>query len=465
MLTQITKTMLELALSLFTPSLLKSTKKKLKDEIKDYFDPKKKIIIEFFEETKNSILIPRFFALRLFPSLKIDPTWKRPIQKKLTLNGTLMQTTKRPQVLAFHDTMKQLETKTGASLILGCGTGKTVIAIALAIELQQKCLILVHKSFLMDQWEARIRQFVKEDVNIGIIKQDKCETEDCQFVIASVQSLLSAREYPKEALSYGLLIVDESHHSAASCFSRCFNKLQYYYSLSLTATPKRKDGLEQRIYDLLGSPSYVHNTPSNNNVQVNMLTYNSGSCKEHFIRGYGSKKKLNFSKMITVLTDDHVRNNLIIKVVQLMRRQYPKRQGLLLGHRVKHLKYLYSRLDPEYTALITGSINSEKKKMKGKKRKREEIHFDKFLTLSTYSMASEGMDMMNGSFIILATPMTRIEQAIGRVMRGKVLDRPVIIDIVDPFSLFKIQSYTRRKLYTTRGFEIIRVSDKDIMQA
>ena len=53
--------------------------------------------------------------------------------------------------------------------------------------------------------------------------------------------------------SYGFVIVDECHHVAASAFFHVLNRIPARYWLGLTATPERRDGLEDLIYHQLGS--------------------------------------------------------------------------------------------------------------------------------------------------------------------------------------------------------------------
>ena len=52
---------------------------------------------------------------------------------------------------------------------------------------------------------------------------------------------------------YGFVIVDECHHVAASAFFHVLNRIPARYWLGLTATPERRDGLEDLIYHQLGS--------------------------------------------------------------------------------------------------------------------------------------------------------------------------------------------------------------------
>ena len=55
--------------------------------------------------------------------------------------------------------IKKMNEKDGGVLSLACGKGKTVIALYIACILKVKTLVIVHKSFLLNQWKDRIKQF------------------------------------------------------------------------------------------------------------------------------------------------------------------------------------------------------------------------------------------------------------------------------------------------------------------
>jgi superfamily II DNA or RNA helicase len=74
--------------------------------------------------------------------------------------------------------------------------------------------------------------------------------------------------------------------------------------------------------------------------------------------------------------------------------------------------------------------------------------------IGTYQAASEGFDVADLDTLILSTPKSDVEQAVGRILRQKNKNDPLVIDIVDSFSIFKAQYYKRRKFYKTICKEI-----------
>jgi len=79
------------------------------------------------------------------------------------------------------------------------------------------------------------------------------------------------------------------------------------------------------------------------------------------------------------------------------------------------------------------------------------------ILLGTFSMASEGLDISKLDTVLLASPRSNIQQSVGRILRKKEEDRvyvPLIIDIIDYFSLFINQGNKRRKYYTKCNYNI-----------
>jgi superfamily II DNA or RNA helicase len=130
----------------------------------------------------------------------------------------------------------------------------TVCAINIACRLKLKTLVIVHQTFLQDQWIERIEQFT--NANIGIIRQDKVIIEGKDIVIGMLQSI-SGRDYDEEIFEqFGLVIYDECHHIGAKVFSKSLQKAGCKYTLGLSATPIRKDGMTKIIHWHLGDTLY-----------------------------------------------------------------------------------------------------------------------------------------------------------------------------------------------------------------
>ena len=202
--------------------------------------------------------MPQHYARKALCARLID---KRPEPVKMNPNikfvGSLRKKTRQPE--AFHDVMQSLTTTNGAILSLPCGYGKTTVALALACKLGLKTLVIVHKEFLLDQWVERINEFVPGS-SIGRIQRDTVDVEGKDFVMGMLQSV-SQKSYPKEVFQeFGLVIVDEAHHICAQVFSQAFLKFCPKYTMGLSATPERLDGLTPVFTLVFGTHSVSNRT-------------------------------------------------------------------------------------------------------------------------------------------------------------------------------------------------------------
>jgi superfamily II DNA or RNA helicase len=437
----------------FSPAQWVETQKKLTCKIEE-FQSKETHDLHFYVEAEDDmVFVPKFFPLPF-----VVPAQTNEVHEHSTCSFTCQL---RPdQTEAMDKIVNALRATTGAILIAPAGSGKTNVAIAAGCKLGGRMLVLCLQEDWLTQWFDRFKNVIRGDIKVGWIQQDRCEYENCDIVLASVKSI-AARDYPEDALNCDLLIVDEVHHTACATYLLALCKITCKYTLGLTATPKRRAFLDQMVRFLIGEPIHGMQRPPNPQVQVNMILYSLGAQKE-----VHKQNTLNWSYMITLLTRDAVRNRLLVALVQLLLKAQPGRKGLLLSARVDHLKQLHHALGPEISAIITGEIHTDmtKKDRAAKKRKREQIRFEKFLTLSTYLLLGESTDF-DGDFVILGTPVPHAEQPTGRIMRGRNRQhRPAIFDIVDPFSIF--QNWTRQRIshYTANGYQILQLKERQIFQ-
>lgn len=334
-------------------------------------------------------------------------------------------------------------------------THNTSMSIYLAHKLGLRSLILTHKSFLQDQWIKRIKQFTGLDA--GIIRQKKVDVEDKNFVVGMIQSI-GRRDYdPKIFEGFGLLIIDEAHHYSSKYFSKALFKVGATYTIGLSATPYRSDGLIKVMNWFIGDIMYEKKLRINNQVVSKIITFSSKDKlfaeKSRYMKG---QVRPDCVKMITNLTELKARNNHIINVINELRKD-PERKILILSGRKNHLKVLKDAvdnmidLDVKSKAILEDECKTHYYTGDLKREEREEAEANADILFATYDMAHEGLDIERLNTIILATPKKDVVQAVGRILR-KVLQngdiRPLIIDFVDNLSIFKNQATVREKFYT-----------------
>ena len=320
----------------------------------------------------------------------------------------------------------------GGVLSLDVGMGKTVCALALAARFKRRTMIIVHKGFLADQWIERIGQFCP-GATVGRIQQDTFEVEGRDFVIAMIQTLC-VRPWPADAFkSIGMVIVDEAHHIAAQAFSQTMFLFRPKYTLGLTATPERKDGLTRLLYWFMGPEFFRLQRKDQDQVTVHRVPFTCEAFLEAPpVTNFG---KLNFAEVVNVLTRIPERNALIKDLIQ----KSPGQHILVLTDRREHAAWLRDNIAG--SALYIGGMKQDALDAASKAR----------VVVGTFSLAQEGLDIPTLDTVFLVTPHSDVKQAIGRILRGA--SRPVIWDVVDAWSV--LYSMWRKRLGTYRDLGIV----------
>jgi len=383
----------------------------------------------------DTILVPRYYG-----SAKLGPPAKDarrpPAAAHINFNGTLR--TETHQDRAFAAGIKAFEESGGGVLSIPPGFGKTTIALAFSAHLKVRTIIIVHKEFLANQWKERIQQFCP-GATIGRIQQDIFDTEK-DFVIAMIQTLCM-REVGS-LNQFGFLIVDEAHHIGAAAFSQAMFRFCPRYTLGLTATPERKDGLTRILYWFLGPEFFRLQRENQKTTRVEVVPYQDPLFKESPpLTRFG---KINMAQMVTDVTELPIRNEFIIKIAKNSVDQ--GRRVLILTDRREHCQYFQKELGPVLSGLYYGGLKESELEESSRKR----------IIIGTFAMAQEGLDIPVLDTIILASPKSDITQAIGRIMRetpGK-LNNPLIYDIADHWSVFHAMARKRMAVYRASGFEI-----------
>jgi superfamily II DNA or RNA helicase len=157
-----------------------------------------------FIENSKKISIPKYYGLKKLgkPDLIIED---EDVDINLKFKGVL-----RPhQKKVLDAVIPQLYEMKGGLISLPCGFGKTDMTLYIISEIiKKKTLIIVHKTFLMNQWKERIEKYFP-DVKIGVIVQNKIDVEDKDIVIGMLQSI-SMKTYDASIfLDFGVTVIDE----------------------------------------------------------------------------------------------------------------------------------------------------------------------------------------------------------------------------------------------------------------
>ena len=411
---------------------------------------KENIAFPVYQENNDYIAIPKYYGINKLGQPNENKELKGS-KIKAKFNGSL-----RPaQEEIVAKIVPIIKEKDGGVLCLPCAAGKTVLSLYLACLFKVKTLVIVHKTFLLNQWRERAEQFT--DAKVGMIQQNKIDVDGKDIVIGMLQSI-SKDKYDSDIFKdFGLVIFDEAHHAPSQYFSKALPLIACKKTIGLSATPKRNDRLEKILYWYFGDIMFKAETEENNKVLVNIVNYSLEHEKFKEFKMYNGE--VNRPKTINKITSIGRRNKFIIDLLENDVLIEDKRKVLILSDRIEHLNTLKTRLD-EREITTTGYYVGGMKQKDLKESETKQVIF------ASYGMASEALDIPDLNTLFMVTSRKEVEQAVGRVIRK--IDpnvRPTIYDFTDQLPSFVRQGYYRRKLYKKMGFEmkIIEVKENEII--
>lgn len=404
---------------------------------------------KIYQENEKLLKVPKFYGISKFGKPEKNEEVKGD-KVKLKFKGKLRDYQK-PIV---DISIKHMKEKDGGLISVGCGKGKTCMSLYIACKFKVKTLVIVHKTFLLNQWVDRIKQFTNAE--IGIIQQNKVDTNGKDIVIGMLQSIAKDK-YDKDIFKeFGLVIFDEAHHAPSKYFSRALPIISCKKSLALSATPKRSDRLEKVLYWYLGNIMYKAPPEENKEVLVKIIKYNVSHKKFREFK-LPFTGEVNRPKTLTKICQIKKRNKFIVKLLQEIMLE-DQRKVLLLSDRIEHLEYLKELIDEKEFTTSDFYIGGRKQKDLDEASKCQ-------LLLGTFAMASEALDIPELNTLIMVTPRREIEQSVGRILRKEHEVQPLVIDFVDQLNSFVKQGMYRRRYYRKKKYQVklIDVEENEVL--
>lgn len=393
-----------------------------------------------YRESHNKFYMPRYYGNENFG----DPDENR-IPKGNQVNINFVGELREYQLNIVNKYISHIGSSGGGLLDVDPGKGKTVMGLYIATKLKVKTLVIVHKSFLLNQWIERINQFIPE-ARVGKIQGPIIDIENKDIVIGMLQSL-SMKTYEENTFdSFGLSIYDEVHHLSAEVFSRCMMNIMTNYTLGLSGTMQRKDGLSKVFKMFLGPVVHKEKNKEHHEVIVKKIDYIVDDDNFNEIK-YDYRGNPQYSTMISKLCNYNRRSAFIIEIIKGEFKKNPDQQLMVLAHNKTLIEYLYKAV--EHNKI--GSVGYYVGGMKDAALKESE---SKQIIIATYAMASEGLDIKTLTTLLMATPKSDVCQSVGRILRVKHAN-PLVIDIVDYHEIFEKQWLKRRAYYVKQKYKII----------
>jgi len=409
--------------------------------VKPQFQPKYPV----YHEDKKYLYLPKHFGIERYGAVPSQRDVPETPEIHWQFAGSI-----RPAQIPVVNSFLFPEPHDGI-ISLHTGGGKTVCALYIASRLRVPTLVIIHNSFLRDQWIDRVKAFLP-NARIGRVQADVCDVADKDIVIVMLQTL-SMKELNVDVFKpIGFVIVDECHHIASEVFVQALPKVTSKYMLGLSATPDRKDKLMYAIHWFLGPLLYKSETGDSVDTKVNVEVYEYQNDDPVFNEIVTSSQGMvSVPIMVNKLTACEDRTAWLCRIIEDV--MDTDRQMLVLSDRVQHCEDLLAGLSPELkekACILSTAVKSDV---------RTEYCKTKAILIATYSMCREGFDVPSLNTLLMATPRPDIDQVVGRILRTEKKVRtvhPVIIDIVDP--QFRRQFGQRNSLYKKREYRVTKMA-------
>jgi len=397
-----------------------------------------------YRESDKKLYIPRYYGNEIFGDAK-QYKLTEGVDIDLHFNGSLRDY----QIPVIQKYLDHVSGGGGGLLELFCGWGKTDGTLYVIGQLKKKTIIIVHKEFLMNQWVERINKYYP-NAKIGKIQGQIIDIDGKDIVLCMLQSL-SMKDYPSSLFdSFGLTIIDEVHHISSEVFSNALFKLVTKYTLGLSATMNRSDGTTKVFKMFLGPVVYKQERSKDEKVIVRGITFQTND-EEYNELLLDFRGKPASSKMLSKLCTYNRRTEFILTVLKDMLVENPKQQIMIIASYKNILKYIFDAINHKNIATVGYYVG-------GMKEAALKLSESKQVVLATFAMASEGLDIKSLSTLFMVTPMTKIEQSVGRILRQKHDFNPVVVDIIDTHANFQRQWLKRKAFFKSQNYKIIQTT-------
>lgn len=326
-------------------------------------------------------------------------------------------------------------------VVAPCGAGKTMIGVAAIASTDTRALVLVHTLDLARQWVERLD--LLEGVSVGLVGGGKVD-KGTRVVVATMQTVSTWPWWERYdwLRDFGLVVVDEAHHTPCSTLLGILSSAPGAYRLGLTATPRRQDGLEDWLTWAIG-PTVDSITPAE--LEALGATLRPQIRRVH--TGWSPTPFDGWHELGDQLTAAEDRNEVIAQQATALIGQ--GRQVLVLTERVEHARVLAEQIGTA-RALVGDTAQGERV------RTLADLRAGDLRCVVATQLADEGLDVPTLSAVVLAWPSRHVgavQQRIGRACRpGGDQGAPVVVDLRDDYGVLRGYARARDRLYADLGW-------------
>ena len=410
----------------------------------------------------NEIIIPRGYRLALFKMVENFGITDYVVEDNRSLVNSLggidsSNISLRPyQSKALSELIKNDE----GTLVSPAGSGKTAMGISLIPMLDQRMLWITHTNPLFRQALSSAKKFLPslKEEDVGMIAAGKWEVGRV-LTVAMNQTLIRSPDKMLNIMDkFGIVVLDECHHAAASTFLQTLGSFNPFYLYGLTATEKRADKLEKLLFQTIGpvvSKVSVSEVKKYNNIIIPTVFY-----KNLYVP---KVKSSDYQQMIKELVESEERNDILTNDVVVEARK--DNICLVVTDRKIHAELLFSSIKKRWskTGIATGDYKKKEVIEQIDRLKNKDIT----VLISTSSLLGEGFDEPSLNRCFLCLPFrnqTKITQLLGRIQRpspGK--EDSILYDYIDNHGLLRHQFDNRGQMgcrcdvYRRLGIKMVHI--------
>ncbi len=193
----------------------------------------------------NEVVRDDYIVLTQMPDYRMNPDWQDKNSRGNFIHSNKLKFLRPYQVKAVRSIQSSVREENDRFLFeMATGTGKTltsaaIIRLFLRTGNVSRVLFLVDRLELEEQAKKAFTEYLKNDCQTVIYKENREDWRRAEIVVTTVQSLLFDDKYKQifSPTDFDLVISDEAHRSIGGNARAVF---EYFigYKLGLTATPK-----------------------------------------------------------------------------------------------------------------------------------------------------------------------------------------------------------------------------------